>query len=143
MYSDGSRNSLAIGPGRDFNAVTDSKLNLAATRLLLATFQYQLRLSIPIGRYSYTPKGCRLLDEGRKLLSHSLINGIYDFEEWDGVGRGRGCYAQPVPMVFSRTTFLRNLCKYTDTEFLLYFALLHGYLTGVLFERIWAGIWVK
>ncbi len=32
LYSDGPRHSLVIGPDRDFNAATDSQLNLAVAR---------------------------------------------------------------------------------------------------------------
>ena len=34
-------------------------------------------------RFLFCPKRCRLLDEGRKASSHSLINGMHDFEERD------------------------------------------------------------
>ena len=80
MYSNGHTNSPAFGSDRDFDAATDSQLNLGVTglsaRSLLAS---TTSVDTHQAKFRFYPSRWTLLDEERKALSHPLINRIHDF----------------------------------------------------------------
>ena len=74
---------------------TGGQFNLAVTRSNTSSLPASTTsVDIHQARLLFCPKRCRLIDYGRKALSHSLMNGMHDFEQRI-FSRGGNCGVQP------------------------------------------------